>query len=173
MTVAEPKADTPQQKFIANLEGLDQGERARLKRNAGRTIGEARNVTGLFYQILPREVINFEHQHEWYFLVATLYPIATKSNDRNLGATLRAIRNKENQAALDRRMNVLLESDARQLPFRLRQMIRLIESHRRGVNWEQLLTDLTFWNRNGRPVQKRWAMNYYGLPAEPDKPDAE
>jgi CRISPR system Cascade subunit CasB len=173
MTVTETTPQTPQQVFIANLERLNPGEKARLKRNAGRTIGEARNATGLFYRLLPREVINFENQHEWYFLVATLYPLAGSSNDRSLGATLRAIRNQENQAALDRRMNVLLESDARQLPFRLRQMIRLIESHRRGVNWEVLLTDLLAWNRPGRSVQKRWAMHYYGSPPAPEQPPPE
>jgi hypothetical protein len=46
------------------------------------------------------------------------------------------------------------------------------------VNWEQLLIDLLRWNRNDRPVQKQWAMSYYGTPvpeadqeegAEPDQ----
>lgn len=145
--------------FIRRLNELDRGDRARLRRNAGNTISESRDVLGIFYQALPPNVPGW--QQERYFLLATLFPSADANHDRNLGASLRRIRDTRNPAALDRRVAALLDADMGQLPFRLRQMIRLIDSQHGGVNWEQLLTDLLQWEWADRRVQRAWAMDYY------------
>ena len=39
--------------FCERLEKLDAGEKARFKRNAGRTMAESHNVLGLFFRVLP------------------------------------------------------------------------------------------------------------------------
>ncbi len=145
-------------KFIAALEKLDPGERARLKRNAGKRLGEARSL-GLFYRILPYGVSRY--QEEMYFLVATLYPLAEGGGEKNFGASMRHARDSQNEKGLNRRMEVLLDADERQLPFRLRQAVRYLYSKRVTVNWHHLLSDLLRWNAPKRYIQQNWARSYF------------
>lgn len=146
-------------RFIARLETLDSGDRARLKRNAGRTLADARDATGLFYRILPPETPSY--QEESYFLMATLFPLADGKGEGNLGTALRKAQNVKNQKGLDRRIDVLLDADLGQLPFRLRQAIHFLQSNRIRVNWAGLLKDLLNWNHPDRFVQQSWARSYY------------
>jgi CRISPR system Cascade subunit CasB len=160
------------QAFVAALERLDAGGRARLKRNAGRTLAEARDIHRVFFQALPYEVR--EHEQEDYFLIATLFPlVAHHAQAGSLGATLRQVHhlrgaphaNRENHqvSSLERRFQTLLDSDREQLPFRLRQAVRLIAAHRdeARLNWEQLLRDVRQWEHPERFVQLRWARDYF------------
>lgn len=147
--------------FIGRLGQLEAGDRAKLKRNAGNRLAESRGVHGLFFRLLPYGV---PHSHEeWYFLVATLYPLADSGGQGNIGLALRHARDKhpEREKGYDRRLEVLLDADDTQLPFRLRQIVRLIKQAETPVNWSQLLQDLTYWNHVNRFVQERWARAYY------------
>lgn len=147
--------------FIEALRRLNPGERARLRRQAGKPLAEAVDALGLFYRLLPHEVAERPMVHERYFLLATLWALGDESTDRNLGASLRRIRTDTNKAGLDRRMEALLDADSEQLSFRLRQIVRLINSQRGGVNWRKLLADLLAWEADDRRVQKTWAMSYF------------
>lgn len=147
-------------RFIHHLQELDSGERARLKRAAGRPLAEARDVLGLFYQLLPRGVP--AGHEEIYFLIATLFPMADAGLGGDLGASLRRARLTKADPGLDRRVRILLDSDAGQLAFRLRQVVRLIQSRRASVNWSELLKDLLYWSHPDRFVQRRWARAYFG-----------
>jgi CRISPR system Cascade subunit CasB len=146
--------------FVEALEKLSTGERARLKRHAGMSLSESSDVFGPFFRILPHEIRDPARQ-EAYFLVATLFPLADASNARNFGMTMRQMRTDGNKAGLDRRMEALLDADREQLPFRLRQLVRLAHANRVGVNWAQLLRDVIAWEQQGRRVQKHWAMSYF------------
>lgn len=183
MTVASADAvpKTLEERFIANLESLDRGERAHLRRNAGNTLDQARSVLGLFYRILPSGVP--ERQHRWYFLLATLYPLAPEANDRNFGASLRRaktevgeggqVKERPNAKGMDRRFTVLLDADEDQLHFRIRQLVHLADANRVGINWQQLLKDLCDWQRPDHRVQQAWAMAYFGgAPERESAPDA-
>jgi CRISPR system Cascade subunit CasB len=146
--------------FINRLEKLDAGERARLKRCAGQTLAEARHgVLGVFYSTLPFDVPGF--QHDIYFLVASLYPLTGATDSGDLGVSLRQARNPKNPKGMDRRMEILLDSDEAQLPHRLRQAIHLLQSSRIRVHWPQLLEDLLYWTHPNRFVQRRWAQSYF------------
>ncbi len=148
--------------FMDRLADLDAGERARLKRNAGKTLAEARDTAlALFYRLIPPGVP--ETQEEIYFLVATLYPLAESGKNGNLGDALRRARMMAaSEEGLDRHVEVLLDADAEQLPFRLRQAIHYLASSRVPVNWPQLLEDLLNWNHPRRFVQRAWARAYFG-----------
>ena len=115
----EPSFDPRVVEFCERLDQLGPGERARLKRNAGRALAESRNVMGLFFRLLPRNVPRY--QEETYFLVATLFPLARKDGEGNLGHALYHARDPKYAQGLDRRVEVLLDADREQLPFRLRQ----------------------------------------------------
>jgi CRISPR system Cascade subunit CasB len=161
----EHEHDPKINKFLETLEELDAGNKAKLKRDAGKTIAEAQSI-GLFYRLLPYGLST--SQEESYFLVATLYPFAASGGTSNLGASLRRARDPvtKNNKGLDRRIEILLDADKMQLPFRLRQAVRFLKSKSVSVNWQQLLEDLQKWNRQSHIVQKQWARAYFALQTE-------
>jgi len=162
----ETISDTRITEFCARLAQLDAGEKARLKRNAGRTLAESRRVADIFFnKLLPRGLS--KKQEDYYFLVATLYPLADGGGSGSLGASLRRARESD---SLDRRVVALLDADDAHLPFRLRQMVRFLYSKRQAVNWELLLRHLLAWNSEKRWVQEKWARDYFVGESEP-KPD--
>lgn len=151
--------------FIAALERLNAAGRARLRRNAGRTLAEAHDVHRVFYQALPYDVS--EWQHEDYFLVATLFPLAPhRVGAGSLGITMRRVRlgggqSGERANSLDRRFQTLIDSDREQLPFRLRQAVRLAAAAEQSIDWTELLRDVRAWEHTERFVQLRWARDFY------------
>ena len=158
--MSEHEFDSQVISFFNQLEKLDAGERARLKRCAGKTLAEARHeALGLFFRVLPPNVPAFKH--EIYFMVASLYPMAEGGDSGNLGDSLIQVRTPKNYKGLDRRMEILLDSDEVQLPYRLRQIIHLLQANRIRVNWKQLLEDLLSWGSYSRFVQRRWAQSYF------------
>lgn len=169
--MSEREMDTRITTFIARLGKLDAGERAKFKRDAGKTLNEASSI-GLFYRLLPYGLT--PGQEEIYFLLATLYPIAESGGSGNLGASLhRAREPKPSQnKGLDRRVEILLDADATQLGFRLRQAIKFLKSKRVRVQWTLLLNDLLKWNSPYRSVQKQWARAYFALPISADEQPA-
>lgn len=157
--------------FCERLEKLDAGEKARFKRNAGRTLAESRDVLGLFFRVLPYGVPKY--QEETYFLLATLFPLADGGGSGNLGASLHRARDpkRSENPGLDRRVEVLLDANEEQLRFRLRQAVRYLYGQRVTVNWPQLLKDLLAWNHPKRYVQENWARSYFA-PQKKSKSDA-
>jgi len=150
---------TPVPLFIDRLAKLDTGERARLKRCSGQTLNEARE-TALFYSVLPSGVP--QYKENIYFLVSTLYAIADSTiTERDFGASLRQAQNQNNRKGLDRRVQILLDSDEIQLPFRLRQAVHYLKSQQVKINWQKLLVDLLWWSSENRSVQRRWARSYF------------
>lgn len=146
--------------FFNRLEKLNAGERARLKRCAGQTLAEARHeALGLFFRVLPPNVPPI--QHESYFLAASLYPMTEAGVSGNLGDSLRQLRKPKNSKGLDRRMEILLDADEAQLPYRLRQAIHLLQANHVRVNWPQLLEDLLYWTHFNRFTQRHWAQSYF------------
>ncbi|HEY0739685.1 MAG TPA: type I-E CRISPR-associated protein Cse2/CasB [Herpetosiphonaceae bacterium] len=159
--------------FIRRLETLDSGGRARLKRNAGRTLNEARDVYQVFFSILPFGV--HERDHNDYFLIATLYAAGTRRDNprpanppRSFGASLRRVRQQiqadsdDRQISLDKRIETLLDADREQLDFRLRQLVSLLVAHEVAVDWRRLLRDVLDWDREDRQsVKITWARHYY------------
>jgi len=159
----EEKRNPHVAKFISNLAALDTGEKAQLKRDAGKDLTEARSL-GLFYRLLPFGT-TIEKENA-YFLVATLYPIAEPAKSGCLGDALFRVRDldpKKNKG-LNQRIKILLDSDMSQLVFRLRQTIRFLKSQRVPVNWHELTEDILNWNSPYRSVQKKWARAYFKLP---------
>ncbi len=160
--MSEPTARQRQvAEFIAALERLDSAGRARLKRNAGRALHEARDVHRIFFQSLPAEIAG-QPEESIYFLVATLFPLANARDDGiSLGATLRSVRHMRASESIDRRFQALLDSDIEQLQFRLRQAVRLIAASEQRIDWNRLLNDLLAWSHPDRYIQLRWARDYF------------
>lgn len=169
--------------FMRGLSGLDAGGLAVLRRSAGQTLAESRGSYSVFFPLLPQD-ITYPRTQEYYFLTATLYALTTRGSDErrsdgglSLGLALNGMRWEQLMAtgagpndkiSLDRRVAALLDADAEQLAFRLRQIVRLIHSHERALDWARLLRDLLSWEHPDHFVQRRWAREYYvGTSVEP------
>ncbi len=76
------------------------------------------------------------------------------------------------ESRFERRLRLLLDAEftrdgTGELPFRLRQCVRLVLSTRDGtcrIAWNQLLFDLWRWNWSNRPARREWAQAFYGDP---------
>lgn len=168
----QPPNDPRVGQFIDRLGRLNPGDRARLKRSAGQSLAEARRgALGLFYSLLPPNVP--EYQHETYFLVAALYPLAEDGARGDFGASLRRARNDRNAKGLDRRVIALLDAEDSQLPYRLRQALHLLQSNRVPLNWAILLEDLLAWKAPSRSVQRRWARSYFSASGAAPQPPTD
>jgi CRISPR system Cascade subunit CasB len=150
--------------FVARLQRLDKAGRARLRRNAGLRISESHGVLDVFYRLVPLELPL--EDHETYFLVATLFPLAATGSSGDMGSVLKAAAKSRSQ---DRRFEALLDSDMEELPFRLRQAVSLARSSRKSVDWVRLLTHVLHWNDEAHWVQKQWARSYFGLSTRTSK----
>jgi len=157
--MSEVEKDARINSFIMQLEKLDAADRARLKRNSGKALAEARNVNMLIFHILPHGLSR--RQEEIYYLVATLFPLAASGGHGSLGASLRQAQTKSNSKGLDRRIEALLDAEGAQLSFRLRQTIHFLQSNRVPVAWGRLLSDLLQWHHPDRYIQQSWARDYY------------
>ena len=169
MTTQKPRREPNPRvvEFAGKLATLDAGEKARLKRDAGNDLTQARSL-GLFYRLLPHGTP--AEKENAYFLSATLYPLSELGGGGCLGDSLHRTRDPKNHKGLDRRIETLLDADWTQLPFRLRQTIKFLKSNRERVNWQELTEDLLNWNSPYRTVQKKWARAYFALPTPKDEP---
>jgi CRISPR system Cascade subunit CasB len=165
----EKTAPTLAERFVERLEELapvgreDRASLAQLKRCAGRPIAECGGVMPLFYRLLPGSP--GERAEEDFFLVATLFPLTTRRWTGDLGRSLRLLRNSLSEAqrdGVDRRLAVLLDAPREELPFRLRQTVRLLAQNELPLDWRALLRDLRIWDHPERYAQKRWARSYFG-----------
>lgn len=169
--------------FMHNLSQLDEGEYAQLKRNAGKTLAESRQVHLLFYQKILPYGVSFPWQEEQYFLIATLYPFDKLQRSRErpaagdevktaaapvstLGDSFRRARSEQNETGLNRRLTRLLDADAQQLPFQLRQAVLRLTADWIPINWPQLTRDVLNWTHPNRYVQRNWARDYVAAKPE-------
>jgi len=165
--MSEPQTNPRLTTFIANLQRLDAGDRARLTHSAGRPLNEATQCLGLFYRLLPYGGVA-PTQEPIYWLVAAMFPLADATGKGSFGDALCRARSPRYRKGLDRRVEALLDSDSAQLPHRLAQVVRFLHSQRVPVNWRSLLEDLLQWEHPNRFVQKKWARAYFSLPLQPE-----
>lgn len=173
------------QRFEEELKALrerDRGAMAALRRNAGATLGGARGVAWIEGRLFGKR----RRYDEQYFLVATLFDLnRARPIAGDFGETMRFVK-AEASDSFERRFLVLLDaqydqlrdaldgtkSGGGELAYRLTQMVKLAASKEVGVNWAVLLADLCCWEWPGKPVQKKWARNFYAPRLRPDDEDA-
>lgn len=181
----DPRKERERQvaEFIGKLSQLDDGDRARLKRNAGKSLAESHGVRLLFYsRVAPRGLA--EWQEERYFLLATLYPLdkAQHRRDRHapdkdtaeaspvgrigsFGHSFRLARTEQNKPGLDKRFARLLDAKVEDLSFHLRQSVARLTNEGLPIDWAQLTDDVLRWDHPQRTIQRQWARDY--VAAEP------
>lgn len=178
MTTGLPESTGPTDfpaRFIERFGTLSTGDAAMLKRDAGKTLAEAKRGMMVFYRLYGTP--EYDRDEEIFFLVSTLYALNQHPPPGDFGKTMAALRGRKlSDDSADRRMCILLDChfdliDGRKpgggaLAHRLRQLVRLADSDGVGVDWPQLLRDLCRWERPEKWIQKKWARSYFGKPTE-------
>ncbi len=142
---------------------------AMLRRGLGKEPGEAPEM---YRYVQPRLAAVAEWDEGRYYLVASLFaahqvnwPETDTPDPRrlNIGASFRQFINAkpESSDSTQRRFEALLECDREELPIHLRHAVSLLKSDEVPIHWEQLLWDIALWNREGKPVQRRWARAFW------------
>lgn len=74
-------------------------------------------------------------------------------------------------ASTERRFIALLDADADELPYRLRQMVALLKDQ--AIDFDALLADLLRWHAPDKRIQNQWARQFYRtLQKDTDLPEA-
>jgi CRISPR system Cascade subunit CasB len=174
-------------RFVAQLERLERdGDRAtlaKLRRGLGKPLGFAPERDGWVIARLPDSLS--DRALEAYCLIASLFALHPQSGGtRSLAASFASWHEKERQQLgkasgerldnIDRRFAALLNSDADDLPNRLRHVVSLLKANEVPVNWAQLLRDLLYWDDQDRSVQVRWSRHFWagseaGAPTAPEE----
>ena len=120
--------ETRSRSFIESLKRFDKGERAALRRQAGKPLDDA-ELPVSFCRALPQGLS--PEELDGYWLAATLFALHPEDGSQPLARVLARIADKG--GGVERRFKRLIESTAAQLPHRLRHVIRLVASHRTGL----------------------------------------
>ena len=159
---AEPEKEDRVIKYLKSLNKPPQNRAAsaHLRRGLGKPPKTAMEMFPYLGRFLSNDTKpNYENT---VFIVAALfayYPDA-KNTSGNLGASLREL--KENSDSIEKRFVALLNAEAEDLPYYLRQIIGLLKSNDVAVNWERLFKDIQSWNSDKRFVQQKWAEQFWG-----------
>ena len=162
---AEPNAES---RFIGYLKGLekrqDRAALANLRRGLGKPPKTAMEMFPYLGQFLSHETkADYENT---VFIVAALfayYPNA-KHTQGNLGASLRKLKDDKDSKSIEKRFVALLNAEAEDLPYYLRQTIGLLKSNEVAVNWENLFFGVQHWKNENlkESVQSKWATQFWG-----------
>ena len=149
------------QAFFERANVLPSGERAALRRSAGKRYENAGGMAiASFMRIMSRGVQVYEE--DIWFAVVCCSCIWQKPKQ---GAPFeRALKVLEGDG-IKRRLASILDENWNEdslLYLKLYRLMKMLE--RKGVcpDFNQLLSDLLAWNHPERYVQKRWAREYFG-----------
>jgi CRISPR system Cascade subunit CasB len=138
----------------------DRAALAHLRRGLGRKPGDAMEMYPYVGKYASEGVSKV--QERAVFLTAALfayYPDAPQ-NIGDLGSSVKRISEKSD--SIERRFVALLDADADDLHYYLRQIIGLLKANDVPVNWERLFKDIRNWSSDSRYVQRKWARSFWG-----------
>lgn len=184
-------------KIIAKLENnsdtsFRKATLANLRNSVGRDLNQTVEIWPLIFENVPDEflskngILTYEeraiiaclqffaiHQQGKGTKVAIDYE-ETADKYKDLGSSLKSLRDYDNSNAIDRRFNVMITSATfEELIHHLRHLIKLLKARSSGsawINYPRLAQDL-YWFQVGASdrVRLRWAQSYYSQ----NKPEKE
>lgn len=157
-------------RFVRFLEGLvrrgDRAALAALRRGLGKPPGTVPEMFPLVVPWVPDEA--GRRGEAAYYLVASLFALWHQggrppvSAPGGMGWSFAELARKTARDSTERRFVALLTSPGADLPAHLRQAISLLRSHEVPVEWVWLHRDVRRWDDHERPVQRRWAKDFWG-----------
>ncbi len=143
---------------------------AALRRGAGKRPGTAHEMYPYVVPWLPdREDAPWDEVR--YYLVATLFAVHQQSSPTcphapgagSVGRAMWTLRGRQGVSpeAVERRFLSVVSADADTLPDRLRQTVTHLRGQSISMDYVGLGRDLQGWGRPARPVQRRWARDFF------------
>lgn len=153
--------------FLKRLDALSTGERAALRRSAGKMLHEAGGqAIAAFYKCYPPE--SEEKQEKW-FAVACIYCMWDWEQEQQKAKPLQNIlsdlcREETLSKSMQHRLIGLLDLKWDRdgyLLTKLVRMIKMVKTKGYAVDCVSLLTDLWDWNKDSQYIQRKWARSFY------------
>jgi CRISPR system Cascade subunit CasB len=149
----------------------DRATLASLRRGLGRRVGECVQRDAWVYQHLRGAAAGEE---EPAALVASLFALHPSTSGRSLGeAFATVLENDRENSSVEKRFVAVLEAHPDDLPDRLRHAVTLLKARDLPIDYGLLLLDLLDWNRERRPVQRRWSREFWTLRESEPEPAAD
>lgn len=166
-----------QEAFGARLGALldlrNRGRLAALRRGLGRPVGTPPDAAREFYRILP---VGIDQRNEHaYWTAATLFAAYPPREDvrvavgASVATALRRLADQDGAGEeavqrVERRLLPLLNARRGVLDVHLRGIASLLHSEGIALDASQLARDLSWWDAPARPVQRRWARDFWRAP---------
>jgi CRISPR system Cascade subunit CasB len=150
---------------LANPENLNRAALAHLRRGLDGRLDYTLGRVGWLFRRVPDFALDAA------VLAAGLFAW-TKGDCRqtegvNFGEAFGADLTLEEKKQREKRFIDLLDTDAEELPYKLRQAITLITRDGVGLDWVRLIRHIGQWDHPARRVQTEWARGFWAT-AEPE-----
>lgn len=153
------------ERFFHNLAKLCDADRAvdaGLRRSLSFPPGEWPRVFPYVEPFVAKEEQD-GFRRRMFYLGAGVWAAARERNGKTpFGKAVNAYMNAMRSESIEKRFITLLDSDAEQLPNRLRQICALLKDE--SIDFPLLLDGLLYWNAPGKKTQWRWARDFYATP---------
>lgn len=133
---------------------------------------------GMFAPAFPIIEPVVSGQPEWRrrnaYLVAGLWALGQRRASGaalQMAVALRRVGSGTSSSGIALRFTALLDSDADELPHRLRQAVSLVNSQQIAIDWPRLLEDVNAWGADSRFVQRRWARDFWSRDEDAAQPE--
>ncbi|MEP7149524.1 MAG: type I-E CRISPR-associated protein Cse2/CasB [Acidobacteriota bacterium] len=140
----------------------DRAALAHLRRGLGKRPGEAMGM----YPYIGRFISEKTNQSydRAVFLTSALFADywEAPSNAGNLGQSVRRLFDETKSDSIEKRFVALLDAEAEDLHYYLRQIVGLLKSKSIPVNWNELFKHIQGWDHPDGYVQKKWARSFWG-----------
>ena len=157
--------------WMERLKKCSTGERAALRRCAGKTLGEADAFAlSVFYKLLPYGTPEWKHNR--FFIVmccSCLWKPEEQRNPKPIEDCLRIFAKRQNGDGFNARIRNLMDTrwdDADgYMAVKLARILKQIKNGDSTLypDFDGLARDLFSWNRDDRLVQRRWAETLFSI----------
>lgn len=154
--------------YMENLQKLNNGERAALKKSLGRPLSNAdAGALSAFYKALPHAT--YPNEEEAYFLVGTSICFWKDANAqiKSFMNCLRGVKDESDASGgMDRRIIALLDMEWNEqdgyFVNKFSRLLRMIKQKGYTPDFGAMLNDLLLWKHHYRLIQRSWARTYFG-----------
>ena len=110
---------------------------------------------------------------KWFYVVGALFGAHRSHRPHMSFAKAFHKRAKKDSESIEKRFHALLQSHPNDLHKHLGSAVGLLKSENIGFDYAKLLHDLMDWSEPDKPVQNRWARDFYRSPKKPENPENE
>ncbi len=144
---------------LTRPENPDRAVLAHLRRGVQAPLDYTLGRVGWLFRRVPEAAL--EHAVLAAGLFAWVKGDCRQTNNVSFGYAFGDRRSQEEKEQREKRFIDLLDTDADELPYKLRQAMTLIGRDGVGLDWVQLIRHLGHWESPDRWVQRDWARDFW------------